>query len=119
MTECLICKHHLTIERLSCEACQTHFDGKFYFPRLARLSTIEQQLAESLIVHGGNLKEMAESIDVSYPTLKKRLLELSNALHKQKQEDKQSIEEILQSMETEEITAQEGIKLIREINGEL
>ena len=119
MTECLICKHHLTIEKLSCEACQTHFDGKFYFPRLARLSTAEQQLAESLIVNGGNLKEMAESLDVSYPTLKKRLLELSNALHKQKREDKQSIEEILQAMETGEMTAQEGIKLIREINGEL
>jgi hypothetical protein len=119
MTECLICKHHLTIERLSCEACQSHFEGKFYFPRLARLSMAEQQLAESLIVHGGNLKEMAESLDVSYPTLKKRLLELSNALHKQKQEDKQSIEEILQAMETGEMTAQEGIKLIREINGEL
>ena len=119
MTKCLICKHHLTIERLSCEACHTHFDGKFYFPRLARLSTTEQQLTESLIVHGGNLKEMAESLDVSYPTLKKRLLELRNALHKQKQEDKQSIEEILQAMETGEMTAQEGIKLIREINGEL
>jgi len=119
MIECLICKHHLTIERLSCEACQSHFEGKFYFPRLARLSTTEQQLTESLIVHGGNLKEMAESLDVSYPTLKKRLLELSNALHKQKREDKQSIEEILQAMETGEMTAQEGIKLIREINGEL
>ncbi|HHD78442.1 MAG TPA: DUF2089 family protein [Epsilonproteobacteria bacterium] len=119
MTKCLICSHELTIERLSCEACQTHFEGKFHFPRLARLSTAEQQLTESLIVHGGNLKEMAESLDVSYPTLKKRLLELSNALHKHKKEDKQSIENILQSMETGELTAQEGIKLIREINGEL
>ncbi len=119
MTECLICKYNLTIKRLYCEACQTHFDGKFYFPRLARITMAEQQLTESLIVHGGNLKEMAESLDISYPTLKKRLLELSNALHKQKQEDKHSIEKILIAMEKEVITAQEGIKLIREINGEL
>ena len=119
MTKCLICKHNLTITGLSCEACQTHFEGKFYFPRLARLITAEQQLAESLIMHGGNLKEMAESLDVSYPTLKKRLLELSNTLYNQKQEDKKNIEAILQAMETEETTAQEGIKLIREINGEL
>jgi len=119
MTECLICKHKLTIKRLSCEACQTHFEGKFYFPRLARLGKEEQQLIESLIVHGGNLKVMAESLDVSYPTLKKRLLELNNALDKEKQEDKQSIEEILKAMETGAMKAQEGIKLIEEINYEL
>jgi hypothetical protein len=95
------------------------YRSDFYFPRLARLSLSEQQLAESLILHGGNLKEMAESLDVSYPTLKKRLIELSTSLQKQKQADKHSIEEILRAMEVHEITAQEGIKRIREINGEL
>jgi hypothetical protein len=119
MTKCLICEHSLTIQSLSCEACQTTFNGGFHFPRLARLTLVHQQLAESLILHGGNLKEMAESLDVSYPTLKKRLLELSQALVIQKEKDKQSIESILQAMESKSITAQEGIKLIREINGEL
>jgi hypothetical protein len=95
------------------------YKSHFYFPRLARLSLPEQLLTESLILHGGNLKEMAVSLDMSYPTLKKRLLELSSSLEKQKLADKLSIEEILRSMEVHEITAQEGIKLIREINGEL
>ena len=119
MTKCLICKHHLLIDTLSCKACQTHFSGKFHFPRLARLGVAEQQLTESLIVHGGNLKEMAESLDVSYPTLKKRLAELNTSLNTLKLEDKHTIEDTLKAMEAHEISAEEGIKLIREINGEL
>jgi hypothetical protein len=119
MTKCLICKQSLFIDTLSCKTCKTHFSGKFYFPRLARLSLTEQQLTESLILHGGNLKEMSESLDTSYPTLKKRLLKLNKSLQELKTEDKYAIENILESMESHEITAQEGIKLIREINGEL
>ena len=119
MTKCLICGEYLTIDTLSCKACHTHFSGKFHFPRLARFTLSEQQLTEILIEHGGNLKEMAESMEMSYPTLKKRLHELNESLQKLKLEDKHRIEDILKAMESHEITAEEGIKLIREINGEL
>ncbi len=119
MTKCLICENTLTIDSLSCGSCQTTYKSKFSFPRLARLTLNEQRLAESLILHGGNLKEMAVSLDVSYPTLKKRLNELSTSLEEKKAEDEKKIEEILFDIESGKIGAEEGIKLIREINGEL
>lgn len=119
MIKCLICENTLYIDSLSCDSCHTAYKGKFSFPRLARLSLSEQQLAESLILHGGNLKEMAISLDVSYPTLKKRLNELSASLQEKKAEDDKKIEEILFAIESGKISAEEGIKLIREINGEL
>jgi len=119
MIKCLICEHDLTIASLSCESCRTEYKGTFYFPRLARLTHEESTLAEALILHGGNLKEMAESLNISYPTLKKRLKELSDALEEKKQEDEQKIENVLKDIELQKIGAEEGIKLIREINGEL
>lgn len=119
MTKCLICKNSLHIDSLSCDACHTTYKSKSYFPRLARLSLEEQHLTEALISHGGNLKEMAESLDMSYPTLKKRLNDLTLSLNEKKSEDEKKIEDILVQIEEREINAEEGIKLIREINGEL
>lgn len=119
MTKCLICENDLTVTSCTCEACKTEYKGTFFFPRLARLSQEERLLAEALIFHGGNLKEMAEDLNISYPTLKKRLNELSNALNAKKQEDEKRIERILKDIELQKIGAEEGIKLIREISGEL
>ena len=119
MTKCLICENTLIIDSLSCETCHTIYKSKFSFPPLARLSLNEQRLAESLILHGGNLKEMAVSLDLSYPTLKKRLNELTHSLEEKKEEDEKKIEEILFDIESKAISAEEGIKLIREINGEI
>jgi len=119
MTKCLICEHILTIDSLSCESCNTIYKSKYFFPPLARLSLEERYLTEALILHGGNLKEMAVSLDISYPTLKKRLNDLTLSLKERKNEDEKKIEEILLKIEEREMNAEEGIKLIREINGEL
>ncbi len=119
MTKCVICESDLVIAELSCKACHTGYKGTFHFPRLARLSLEEQRLAESLIEHGGNLKEMSEVLSVSYPTLKKRLNELAVSLKAKKAEDEKKIEQILKEIEFQQMSAEEGIKLIREINGEL
>ena len=119
MTRCLICEHSLTIVELSCSSCNTTYKSNSFFPRLTRLSLEEQRLTEALVLHGGNLKEMAEGLDVSYPTLKKRLNDLTLSLKEKKNEDEKKIEEILVKIEEREMNAEEGIKLIREINGEL
>ena len=119
MTKCLICDSDLEIEKLHCKSCHTDYTGRFFFPPLARLKREERMLAEALILHGGNLKEMTQTLDISYPTLKKRLNDLAVALEAKKAEDKAHIDTILDAMEKGEMSPEEGIKLIREINGEL
>ncbi len=119
MTHCPICDHDLTVTACECEACRTSYGTHFKLPRLARFSKEERMLAEALILHGGNLKEMARAVNISYPTLKKRLGELADTLAAKQAEDEADIEQILQQMENKEISPEEGIKRIREINGEL
>ena len=48
MTKCLICESDLKVTSLSCESCRTEYKGRFLFPRLARLSQEEQELAEEM-----------------------------------------------------------------------
>jgi len=119
MITCPICKHPLEVTKYRCEECQVQYEGRFVLPRLARLDKEQSALAEALILHGGNLKEMSEALAISYPTLKKRLVLLSEALKKMKEEDESMIEAILNEIEAGKMKAEEGIRLIREIRHEL
>jgi len=117
MTECLICEGDLQITSLSCPSCKTEYKGMFYFHRLSRLSVENISLAEALILHGGNLKEMAEDLNTSYPTLKRRLKALSSELGAKKREDEDMVAKTLKDVELKNISPEEGIKIIQEING--
>ena len=119
MYHCPFCEHLLSISKLSCEGCQSHFEGKFSFSRLARLKIDYQKLAEALIFSGGNLKDLALKLDLSYPTLKKRLLSLTQNLEVLKEEDELEVQSIIRKIEDEGIKPEEGIKRIKEIQGEL
>ena len=119
MTRCPLCKEPLAVTAFACTGCKTEYIGDFVLPRLARLGKEERDLAEALILHGGNLKEMAQALEVSYPTLKKRLSALSLSLQALKQSDEAEIEQVLTAMEEGRMGAKEGVKRIREINGEL
>lgn len=85
MTECPLCTQLLSIEMLKCDTCAVEYRGHFHFPALAALNQEEQYLVEMLILHGGNLKEIAKSLKISYPTLKKRLTELANSFQKKQE----------------------------------
>ena len=80
MTKCFVCKSNLQIQKLKCNRCNTVFEGDFSFPLLAKLSLNSQKLALELILAGGNLKDLAEKLNITYPTLKKRIQELQSEI---------------------------------------
>ena len=119
MRHCCVCDQNLKVVELGCPACGLTIKGDYQFPRLLRLSHEAMQLAETLILAGGNLKTVAEQLDISYPTLRKRVDELTATLAAMKKEDENKINDILASMESGKMPAQQGIRLIKEVNGEL
>ena len=72
-SECPSCEHRIAIERLSCARCGTAVEGHFSLPRLARLTPAEQRFLELFLLASGNLKEVGKRLDLSYPTVRKRL----------------------------------------------
>ena len=119
MIDCPVCKHDLILTRLKCDGCGVVLEGNFNLPRLARLNFQHRNLAEQMILAGGNLKDLALQVGVSYPTLRKMVDELISAMHNLKNEDEKEIESILKAVESGMLSAGDGVRKIREIQGEI
>lgn len=120
MKKCPICENkNLQVTKFSCKKCGISFGGNFYMKPLSRLSDEDMELAQLLVIHGGNLKDMAEEIGITYPTLKKRLNKISETLQKLRQEDEEFIAGILDKMESGEISPEEGMRIIKEVKNDL
>lgn len=100
-----------------CPACEMQLAGDFAFPRLLRLSSKNLVLAEALVLAGGNLKALTQQLEISYPTLRKRVDDLIGELERLRAEDEHRIDEILRAVEHGEIPAARGTRLIKELNG--
>lgn len=113
---CPICQHSLTVSRLDCPACKVQLEGFFALPRLARLEREHLMLAEKMVLSGGNLKELAEQMDVSYPTLRKRVDHLIDALLVLKRADDLQTQRWLDAVEKGTMTVEEASRRIEELS---
>ena len=116
---CPVCSNHdLEITRLSCSKCGLSLNGKFGASPLARLAGEETKLAVLMILCGGNLKQLVRKLDITYPTLHKRIDSLIETVKKLCADDEETIGRLLMDMEKGKINAETGIRLIQEIKGE-
>ena len=103
---------------MRCSSCQIGFDGEFALPRLARLGRDHQHLAEQLILTGGNLKELALQLGITYPTLRKQIDNLILELKRLQDQDNQRTTEMLDAVERGELTAESAARMVKEQNGD-
>ena len=118
MQQCPNCETILQSTRLHCNACSLAFEGTFQTARLARLEPEQQQLVEEIVLAGGNLKAVASALDVSYPTLRKRLDNLMSALQALREADEAQTTELLDAVEAGDMPAETATRLIRELHGQ-
>lgn len=74
--QCPACNTEMTVVKLHCENCETEVSGKFSFPLLMRLEPEEQEFIIEFLLNSGSLKEMANKMGKSYPTVRNKLDEL-------------------------------------------
>lgn len=86
-TVCPSCGSQLKVKKLFCQACETEIEGMFDLPRLAKLSTEDQDFILQFIKASGSLKEMAKLLKLSYPTVRNRLDEVIERI-KDREENK-------------------------------
>ena len=70
---CPCCAASMAVKRMKCDHCRVSIDAKFDTPPLASLPVEHQRFIEMFILAGGNRKDMAVHVGVSYPTLRSRL----------------------------------------------
>lgn len=102
---------------MACPGCDMQISGEFGFPRLLRLSGKNLVLAEALILAGGNLKSLAQTLGISYPTVRKRVDDLIDELETLRAEDQRRVDAILRDVAAGKLNAAKGTRLIKELNG--
>jgi hypothetical protein len=73
---CPSCQGRLSVKRLRCDHCETEVEGQYALPALASLTQEDQAFIVAFIKTSGSLKEMADLLKVSYPTVRNRLDEI-------------------------------------------
>jgi hypothetical protein len=93
------------------------YEGDISQARLARLTPEQQHLAEQILLASCNLKDVAQSLEVSYPTLRKRLDGLIAALRALKDADTAAAQKLLDQVEAGDLRPEEAARRIKEMNG--
>ena len=70
---CPSCSSPMKVKKLLCTHCDTEVDGVFDLPLLASLCVEDQLFIIDFVKVGGSLKQMAENMKLSYPTIRNQL----------------------------------------------
>lgn len=95
--------------------CHTKFEGQFEISYLLKLSEEDLQFVFDFVRCSGSLKEMAASLQMSYPTLRNRLNQLIQTLESLELSKNSSREEVLSMLESGKISAKEAAELLKRL----
>jgi len=111
---CGICDGELAIERVACRACGCALEGEFTFPLLARLTRDEQKFIEIFVSLSGNLKNVASTLGISYPTVRSRLDGIIASLEALAVADQRKREELIDRVDRGEMPPEVAARLLEE-----
>lgn len=124
LTRCPVCEGCLKAVKLKCESCGTVIENSFDFPPLMRLSKEHMEFAEVFLRSRGNIKDVEKELGISYPTVRAKLDQVIDALsdgstRRPAPPGAETVstqqEEILKLLEDGEITAEEAVASLENI----
>ena len=109
ISNCPICDGRLEPVKLKCASCEMAMEGRFPISKLSLLSSEQQQFVEAFLVTRGNIKEVEKDLGISYPTVRKKLDEVIDALGHAPHAKRREQLDILDAIDRGEMSPQEGI----------
>ncbi len=85
--QCPSCEADLQVTALTCAHCDTVVSGQFSLPVLAQLTMSEQHFILEFVKSSGSLKEMAQILGLSYPSVRNLLDDIIEKLNNQTNEN--------------------------------
>ena len=114
--DCPYCGSAMAVTTMTCSACSVHVEARFPMSRLGSLPIEHQRFIEMFVLSGGNLKEIAEQVGVSYPTIRSRLDKVIEALRNEIGKTRRVKGNVLDAVDQAQSTsAEEAAKLIKGI----
>lgn len=83
---CPSCSNDLQVAKLKCGSCGTEVSGEYGLPVLLLLDQEEQDFVLRFLENSGSLKEMANQMGKSYPTVRNKLDDLIAKIKSMKDE---------------------------------
>jgi hypothetical protein len=105
----------MVVSRMSCDHCKIAIEALFPMSRLATLPVEHQRFIEMFVLSGGNLKEIAEQVGVSYPTIRSRLDKVIDALRGEIAKTRRVQGNVLDAVEPGKTNAESAARLIKGI----
>lgn len=114
--ECPLCqKKQLRIMKLECVNCGISFEGDFYSSPLLNLSSEHQHFIELFVLNSGSLKKTADSMGITYPTVRSRLDEVIEELKQQIEKKVDYKNDILERVKQGRLTPEKAAQIIKRL----
>ena len=113
--ECPYCQTAMAVTQMTCSRCEVTISAAFPMSRLADLPIEHQRFIEMFVLASGNLKEIAEQVGVSYPTIRSRLDKVIEALRGEIAKTQRVRGNVLDAVEPSKMSAETAARLIKQI----
>jgi hypothetical protein len=113
--ECPYCRAAMAVTQMACGHCHVSVSAVFPMSRLAGLPVEHQRFIEMFVLAGGNLKEIAEQVGVSYPTIRSRLDKVIESLRGEIAKTQRVRGNLLDAVDPGKTNAAEAARLIKRI----
>ncbi len=113
--DCPYCGAGMVVSRMTCGHCNVSIDAPFPMSRLGSLPVEHQRFIEMFVLSGGNLKEIAEQVGVSYPTIRSRLDKVIDVLRGEISKTRRVQGNLLDAIGPGKTNAESAAKLIKGI----
>lgn len=120
-SQCPICQGEIIVTRISCRECSTTIDGRFSSRTFSQLTPEQMDFVETFVRLEGKIKHMEKELEVSYPTIRKKLHDVIHALgYEPGGEDElatlsdEERQQILNDLDEGKISYEDAMKLLQD-----
>lgn len=117
LSKCPVCSRQLDVKTLYCGNCNTEISGTFSLTKFSYLSKDQLSFVEIFLKNRGNIKDVEKDLNISYPTVRRLLNDVINALGYKTtaQETVSSVDkmEVLAQLERGELSVDAATELLK------
>lgn len=117
INKCPNCGDDLVITSYKCNSCLTEVRGEFEMGKFQTLDSEDLEFIELFLQKRGSIKDVGESLGISYPTVRNRIDKIVKKLGG-KIDKKESRIDILNMLDNGEISPSQASELLKELKDE-
>jgi hypothetical protein len=113
--QCPYCQDKVKIKKLECRKCGISFEGELFTSPIMALSEDQQNFIELFILSSGSLKEMAQILGITYPTVRTRLDDIITDLKQEMKTREDYKKQLLEKVAAGKITPEKAAEIIKNL----